>query len=97
MATKTAAETEIALQRMVTIYVVTGLLFLVLPGTFLGVWNSGFNQRTAFPCGPFPGLAAGPRTRADLRLDRHIRHWDRLLFALENGRVDARGGESRMG
>jgi len=24
---------------MVTIYVVTGLLFLVLPGTFLGVWN----------------------------------------------------------
>jgi hypothetical protein len=39
MATETAAETEIALQRMVTIYVVTGLLFLVLPGTFLGVWN----------------------------------------------------------
>ena len=39
MATKTPAETEIALQRMVTIYVVTGLLFLVLPGTFLGVWN----------------------------------------------------------
>src|SRR6266496_308813 len=39
MATKTAAETEIALQKMVTIYVVTGLLFLVLPGTFLGVWN----------------------------------------------------------
>ena len=39
MATRTAAETETALQRMVTIYVVTGLLFLVLPGTFLGVWN----------------------------------------------------------
>jgi hypothetical protein len=39
MATKTAAETEIALQKMVTIYVVTGLLFLLLPGTFLGVWN----------------------------------------------------------
>ena len=39
MATSTPAETEIALQRMVTIYVVTGLLFLVLPGTFLGVWN----------------------------------------------------------
>jgi uncharacterized protein involved in response to NO len=39
MTTKTPAETEIALQRMVTIYVVTGLLFLVLPGTFLGVWN----------------------------------------------------------
>ena len=39
MATTPAAETEIALQRMVTVYVVTGLLFLVLPGTFLGVWN----------------------------------------------------------
>jgi hypothetical protein len=39
MTTTTAAETEIALQRMVTVYVVTGLLFLVLPGTFLGVWN----------------------------------------------------------
>ena len=39
MATTTAAETEIALQRTVTVYVVTGPLFLVLPGTFLGVWN----------------------------------------------------------
>jgi uncharacterized protein involved in response to NO len=39
MTTTTAAETEIALQRMVTVYVLTGLLFLGLPGTFLGVWN----------------------------------------------------------
>ncbi|HEV3199677.1 MAG TPA: hypothetical protein VGZ73_17355 [Bryobacteraceae bacterium] len=39
MTIKTAAETEIAFERMVTIYVATGLLFLVLPGTFLGVWN----------------------------------------------------------
>jgi|SRR5579871_255011 len=30
---------EIALQKMVAAYVVTGLIFLVLPGTFLGVWN----------------------------------------------------------
>ncbi len=30
---------EVALQRLVTVYVITGLLFLVLPGTFLGVWN----------------------------------------------------------
>lgn len=30
---------EIGLQRLVTVYVVTGLLFLLLPGTFLGVWN----------------------------------------------------------
>jgi hypothetical protein len=33
------AATEIALQRLVTVYVVTGLIFLLLPGTFLGVWN----------------------------------------------------------
>src|SRR5690349_928602 len=32
-------ETEIALQKLVAFYVVTGLIFLVLPGTFLGVWN----------------------------------------------------------
>jgi len=31
--------TEIALQKLVAAYVVTGLLFLLLPGTFLGVWN----------------------------------------------------------
>jgi hypothetical protein len=31
--------TEVALQRLVTVYVVTGLFFLLLPGTFLGVWN----------------------------------------------------------
>lgn len=39
MANKTPAETEMALQRLVTVYVITGLLFLLLPGTFLGVWN----------------------------------------------------------
>src|SRR5450759_5022104 len=33
------AATEIALQRLLTTYVFTGLLFLLLPGTFLGVWN----------------------------------------------------------
>jgi uncharacterized protein involved in response to NO len=33
------AATEVALQRLLTTYVFTGLLFLLLPGTFLGVWN----------------------------------------------------------
>jgi len=32
-------QTEIALQKMVGVYVATGLAFLLLPGTFLGVWN----------------------------------------------------------
>jgi uncharacterized protein involved in response to NO len=30
---------EVLLQKLVTVYVVTGLLFMLLPGTFLGVWN----------------------------------------------------------
>ena len=32
-------EREVKLQRLVTVYIVTGLLFMLLPGTFLGVWN----------------------------------------------------------
>lgn len=32
-------EREAHLQRLVSVYVVTGLLFMLLPGTFLGVWN----------------------------------------------------------
>jgi len=39
MSAADAVRAEIALQKVVTAYVVTGLLFLVLPGTFLGVWN----------------------------------------------------------
>ncbi len=30
---------ELALQRAVTAWIVTGLTFMLLPGTFLGVWN----------------------------------------------------------
>lgn len=33
------AVAEIALQKLVTVFVATGLAFLLLPGTFLGVWN----------------------------------------------------------
>jgi uncharacterized protein involved in response to NO len=34
-----AAAREVQLSRMLVAYIVTGLLFMVLPGTFLGVWN----------------------------------------------------------
>jgi uncharacterized protein involved in response to NO len=39
---------EASLQRLVTAYIATGLLFMLLPGTFLGVWNliSISSQRT---------------------------------------------------
>lgn len=36
---KILVERETALQRAVTVYIVTGLIFMLLPGTFLGVWN----------------------------------------------------------
>src|SRR5215469_4125709 len=39
MRTADPVQTEIALQKMVAVFIVTGLVFLVLPGTFLGVWN----------------------------------------------------------
>lgn len=34
-----SARIEAALQRLVTAYIAAGLAFLLLPGTFLGVWN----------------------------------------------------------
>jgi uncharacterized protein involved in response to NO len=37
--TNALVERESRLQRAVTLYIVTGLLFMLVPGTFLGVWN----------------------------------------------------------
>ena len=34
-----AMRREAMSQRLITAYIVTGLLFILLPGTFLGVWN----------------------------------------------------------
>ena len=39
MIDKSPVAIEVALQRLVRTYVLTGLVFLLLPGTFLGVWN----------------------------------------------------------
>ena len=33
------ARRETRLQQLVTVYILAGLLFMLLPGTFLGVWN----------------------------------------------------------
>lgn len=48
-----SARIEVALQRLVTAYVAAGLAFLLLPGTFLGVWNlvsiSGRQSLEALP------------------------------------------------
>ena len=37
--TSAMVEREAGIQRLVTVYVLTGLIFMLLPGTFLGVWN----------------------------------------------------------
>ena len=34
-----AMRREAMSQRLITAYIVTGLFFMLLPGTFLGVWN----------------------------------------------------------
>ena len=34
-----AIEREVRLQRLLMVYIVAGLMFMLLPGTFLGVWN----------------------------------------------------------
>ena len=34
-----AVKREMKMQRMLIAYILTGLIFLLLPGTFLGVWN----------------------------------------------------------
>ena len=38
-AVETPAARETALQNLVTTFISTGVAFLLLPGTFLGVWN----------------------------------------------------------
>src|SRR5213595_958168 len=36
---ETATARETRLSRLLVMYITTGLLFMLLPGTFLGVWN----------------------------------------------------------
>jgi hypothetical protein len=45
---------EVALSRLLILYVVTGLAFMLLPGTFLGVWNliSISNRQAALSVSP---------------------------------------------
>src|SRR6185312_16374962 len=53
-AVETPAAREIALQKLVTTFISTGLAFLLLPGTFLGVWNliAISNHRAAHSLSP---------------------------------------------
>ena len=72
-------------QRLMMVYAITGLFFMLLPGTFLGVWNlisiSG-HRGARHPS----QLDSGPWPRPDLWLDRHIHSWHRLLLHSQDGK-----------
>ena len=80
-----ASGRERKLQALVTAYIVTGLFFLLLPGTLLGVWNliSISNRRALDQLSPAWLQASWPC--ADLWLDRDFHSGDRILLALEDG------------
>jgi hypothetical protein len=47
---------EQSLSRLLMTYIVTGLIFMLLPGTFLGVWNLIKISAAAKPPNRFPQL-----------------------------------------
>ena len=70
-------------QRLVTAFVISGLVFMLLPGTFLGVWNLIDFAGPSAGIGS-PGMASGSWAGADLRLDRVIHSRHRVLFAYQD-------------
>ena len=74
------AARETTLSRLLMLYISTGLLFMLLPGTFLGVWNLLAISSHRAADSVSRGVDSGTWPRSDLRLDRDIHpgHW--LLF-----------------
>ena len=70
-------------QHLVTAFVISGLLFMLLPGTFLGVWNLLTISQEH-----------GPATIPQAWLQAHGRH--RILFADQNEGHEDLSGQSRM-
>src|SRR5215469_4817964 len=72
-------EREAAMSKLLMAFIVAGLVFMLFPGTLLGVWNllqiSGRAERVDLSF-----LAAGARPRAGVRLGRQFSSGDRLLF-----------------
>ena len=80
-----------ALSAMLMTYILTGLLFMLLPGTFLGVWNllsTGKLQAR---------LDSGARSRTDLWLGGHLYlgHW--FLFHPQAAKNEAVLSLPRLG
>jgi hypothetical protein len=71
---------ERSLSRLLILYIMTGLAFMLLPGTFLGVWNLLAISWPSRGRLGFSRLGAGTRTRTDLRVDRHLHPWHRFLL-----------------
>jgi len=75
-----SASRETTLSRLLTLYICTGLAFMLLPGTFLGVWNLiAISSRQSTQTVSSAWIQAhGPRP--DLRLDRNFHSRDRVLL-----------------
>lgn len=73
------AARETTLSRLLMLYIGTGLIFMLLPGTFLGVWNllAISSHRAA---DSVSGMDSGTRACPDLRMDRDVHLGHRFLF-----------------
>ena len=74
-----SASRETTLSRLLTLYICTGLAFMLLPGTFLGVWNLIAISPSVHADG-FLSMDSGARPRPDLRVDWNVHSRDRVLL-----------------
>ena len=72
-----AISREQSLSRLLMTYIVAGLVFMLLPGTFLGVWNLIKISSHEAAESISPGLDSGSWSRAAFRLggDFYSRDW----------------------
>ena len=71
---------ETSLSRLLMLYITTGLVFMLLPGTLPGSLEPAGDQQPARGEFCLCRMDSGAWARADLRLDRHIHLRHRLLF-----------------
>jgi hypothetical protein len=80
---------EQSLSRLLMTYIVTGLVFMLLPGTFLGVWNLiKISSREAVNS-VSPAWIQAHGHAPIVRLGRHIHSGYRLLFYSEAAEAEA--------
>ena len=91
---------EQAVSRLLMAFVISGLVFMVFPGTFLGVWNllqiSGRESVATI----LAGVAAGTRACPSIRMGGKLYPGDRILFDSQDARrseSDVRNGVGLLG